>query len=137
MTAATAERNTAQRAADLRQLAMKAATKIFAGTMVAVDSSGWAVPASTATTLKVVGRAEKTADNSAGANGDITVLVRRDGAYRFSNSTSTDAIALSDIGTTCYAVDDQTVAKTNGTNTRSAAGTVYDVDSLGVWVRFN
>ena len=31
-------------------------------------------------------------------------------------------------------VDDQTVAKTDGTGTRSAAGVVVNVDALGVWV---
>ena len=36
---------------------------------------------------------------------------------------------------TAYIVDDQTVAKTNGSSTRSAAGTIVDVDAQGVWVR--
>lgn len=40
-----------------------------------------------------------------------------------------------DIGSDCYIVDDQTVAKTNGTNTRSVAGKIMDVDAQGVWVR--
>jgi hypothetical protein len=31
-------------------------------------------------------------------------------------------------------VDDQTVAKTNGSSTRSVAGIVRQVDSDGVWV---
>ena len=35
-----------------------------------------------------------------------------------------------------YLVDNQTVAKTNGTNTRSAAGVVRGVDAEGVWVQF-
>jgi len=39
------------------------------------------------------------------------------------------------LGKTCYIVDDETVAKTNGTNTRSAAGTVVGVESDGVWVQ--
>jgi hypothetical protein len=34
-------------------------------------------------------------------------------------------------------VDDQTVAKTDGTGARSVAGKVFDVDSGGVWVRFD
>ena len=54
----------------------------------------------------------------------------------FGNSTSTDAITLADVGSDCYIVDDQTVAKTNGSGTRSRAGRVFDVDSEGVWVDF-
>ncbi|MDD5028897.1 MAG: hypothetical protein PHH58_05240, partial [Rhodoferax sp.] len=97
--------------------------------------SGYAVPGATATTLKAAGVAEQRADNSAGADGDIRVRVRK-GPHVFANSASTDAIALTDIGADCYIVDDQTVAKTSGTNTRSVAGKVFDVDAGGVWVNF-
>lgn len=47
-----------------------------------------------------------------------------------------DAIALADIGSDCYIVDDQTVAKTSGSATRSVAGKIFDVDAAGVWVNF-
>ena len=60
----------------------------------------------------------------------------RKGTFRFGNSASGDLIAIADIGNDCYIVDDQTVAKTNGTNTRSVAGKVHDVDAEGVWVTF-
>ena len=59
--------------------------------------------------------------------------VRR-GCFRFANSASADAIALADVGADCYIVDDQTVALTNGSSTRSVAGKIHDVDSSGVWV---
>ena len=39
------------------------------------------------------------------------------------------------MGSDCYIVDDQTVAKTNGTNTRSVAGKIIAVDADGVWVK--
>ena len=54
----------------------------------------------------------------------------------FANSAAADAITLADIGADCYIVDDQTVAKTSATNTRSVAGKVFDVDAEGVWVDF-
>jgi hypothetical protein len=127
---------TAARSGDTRELPVKAATKIYAGSLVAIDASGWAVPMATATTLKGAGRAEQQADNSAGANGDIRVKIGA-GIYRFANSASTDTITLSDIGADCYGVDDQTVAKTSGSSTRSVAGKVFDVDALGVWVKFS
>ena len=50
------------------------------------------------------------------------------------NSAAGDAITRAEIGDVCYIVDDETVAKTNGTSTRSAAGTIRDVDAQGVWV---
>ncbi len=58
----------------------------------------------------------------------------RRGCFRFANSAAADLIALADIGADCYVVDDQTVAKTSASNTRSIAGKVRDVDAAGVWV---
>lgn len=136
MAALSAGRNTPARSGDMSQPPVKAATTIYAGALVAVDANGLAVPGSTATTLKGLGRAEQTVDNSAGASGDLNVRVGR-GIYRFDNSADADAITLSDVGADCYIVDDHTVALTNGTNTRSVAGTIHDVDDQGVWVKFS
>lgn len=135
MSALTQDRNTSRRDGNQMEPPVAAATRIWGGSIVCINSSGYAVPGATSTTLKAAGVAEVRADNSAGAAGDIRVPVRK-GVHRFANSAAGDAIALADIGSTCYVVDDQTVAKTNGTNTRSSAGTVFDVDADGVWVRF-
>lgn len=111
---------------------VKAATKFYAGALVCLDANGWAVPGSTATTLKAVGRADAQVDNSSGANGDLIVPVKR-GTFRFKNSGA-DPIDRTHIGGTAYVVDDETVAATNGVNTRSAAGKIIDLDVAGVWV---
>jgi len=136
MTALTQDRNTLRRNGDQMEPPVAAATRIFAGSMVAINTGGYAVPGATSTTLKAAGVAEHRADNSAGAAGDIRVRVSK-GVHQLGNSASTDAIALADIGADCYMVDDQTVAKTSGTSTRSVAGKVFDVDADGVWVKFN
>jgi len=65
----------------------------------------------------------------------VQVAVRR-GCFQFANSASTDALTNLDIGATCYIVDNQTVAKTDGSATRSKAGVVRSVDAGGVWVEF-
>ena len=54
----------------------------------------------------------------------------------FANSAAADLITLADLGSTVFVVDDQTVAKTSATSTRSAAGKVVDVDTTGVWISF-
>ena len=46
-----------------------------------------------------------------------------------------DAITAAQIGSACYIVDDQTVAKTSDNGSRSRAGQVIDVDAQGVWVQ--
>ena len=133
MTALTKDRNTPHREGDIQNRPVAAATAIQAGSLVALDAAGNAVPGAVATTLTAQGRAEENVDNSAGAAGDLTVNIR-EGVFRWENSAAADLIAADDVGELCYIVDDQTVALTNGTSTRSVAGRIVDVDAQGVWV---
>lgn len=135
MTALATDRRTPERSGDRREPAVKGSTLIYAGAIVAMGADGYAVPMSTATTLKGIGRAQERVDNSSGADGAETVRVDR-GIFRYANSAAADEITAADIGNDCYGVDDQTVAKTDGTSTRSVAGTIFDVDAQGVWVEF-
>jgi hypothetical protein len=133
MTALTSDRNTPQRSGDNRNFPVKAATTIFAGGLAAIDTTGMLVPASAVATLKVVGRNERQVVNP-GANGDARADVKT-GIFRLANSASTDAITLADVEAVCYVVDDQTVAKTSNSSARPVAGTIFDVDDQGVWVK--
>lgn len=135
MTALAADRMTPRRPGHQFSFPVEAASKIFAGSIVCINAAGNATKGATSTTLKTVGVAQEQADNTSGAAGAIQVPVER-GTWRFSNSTAGDLITLANVGATCYVVDDQTVALTNGSGTRSAAGTVRDVDASGVWVEF-
>lgn len=133
MAALTQDRNTPRLGGDVYHYGVAASTKLYGGSLACLNASGFLVPGATATTLIAVGRCEKQVDNSAGADGDRKGEVRP-GTYRFANSASADAITAAEIGDDCYIVDDQTVAKTSGSSTRSLAGKVVDVDDLGVWV---
>jgi hypothetical protein len=136
MTALTADRNTVVREGSDFEFPVAAATKIFVGSIVGFNAAAaYATKGLTSTTFKSVGVAIEQADNTAGAAGDIRVKVRR-GVWRFANSAAGDLITLADVNSDCYVVDDQTVAKTNGTATRSVAGKIRDVDVAGVWVEF-
>lgn len=135
MPALTQDRNTRRSDGNQVEPPVAATTRIWGGSIVCINTAGYAVPGATSTTLKAVGVAEDRADNSAGVAGAIRVRCRK-GPHRFANSAAGDAIGLADVGSDCFIVDDQTVAKTNGTNTRSVAGKVYDVDADGVWVDF-
>lgn len=135
MAALTADRNTVRRDGVEFGDPVAASTVIYAGSMVALNASGDAVPASAAATQRTRGVAEEHVDNAAGAAGAKKVIVRR-GLFRFANSASTDLIARADIGNPCYVVDDQTVAKTSNSNARPVAGTIRDVEAAGVWVEF-
>lgn len=130
----TADRNTLMKEGHLVNAPVAAAKKIFAGALVALDASGNVTPGAVATTLKSPGCAQEFVDNSAGAAGDLKVTFRK-GIFKYGNYAS-DAITRADIGNPCYIVDDEQVARTNGSNTRSVAGTIHDLDTDGVWVRF-
>ena len=136
MVALTKDRSTKQRIGDERIGAIAATGLIFAGALLMRNAAGFVLPGATATGMVGIGRAEEQIDNSAGADGDARVRVMG-GIYRYANSAAADEIASANIGDLAYIVDDQTVALTNGTGTRSAAGTIHDVDTLGVWVRFD
>ena len=125
----THDRNTPEREGAILVLPMATGTTIFAGALVVVSAAGFAAPGSTATGLVAAGRAEEYKVN-AGANGAETVKVRR-GVFKFANL---EADPVTKPITTCYIADDQTVAATNGTNTRSAAGKVLAIETDGVWV---
>lgn len=135
MPALTADRDTLRRDSIDYEWPMEATTVGYAGAIACINSSGRLTRGATSTTLKAVGVFKERADNSAGSAGAIKGKVRR-GTFRFNNSASTDQITLADVGNTCFIVDDNTVAKTNGGNTRSIAGVIDDVDAAGVWVRF-
>lgn len=96
-------------------------TKIFKGALVVLNSSGYQTKATAATGLIACGVARETADNSSGSNGAIKAVVDS-GAFEFENSSAGDAITIAEIGDDVYIVDDQTVAKTDGSGARSRAG---------------
>ena len=136
MTVLSADRNTPRRTGDKRVVPVAAAAVLYAGAMAAINAAGNAVPVSASTTLKGAGRVERRADNTGGAAGAISAEISV-GIFRYANSAAGDLLTQADIGSDCYGVDDQTVAKTSATNTRSVVGKVFDVDALGVWVKFS
>jgi hypothetical protein len=127
MAALAADRNTARREARCFVDPVTAAVKIYAGSIVVLDAAGNAKPAVTATGLIARGRAEEQVDNSTGAAGDKTVRVER-GVFGVKSDAS---LNRTHINKTVYLVDDQTVAATDGTGTRSAAGTLKDLEGSG------
>lgn len=133
----TADRNTQTWQGDRRSGPVGASNRIFAGALVMRNASGFLVRGAVATGCFGVGMAEEPADNTAGANGAINVTYRTGITARFRNSTAGDLIVQADVGGIAWIADDDQVAKTNGTNTRSRAGIIEAVDAQGVWVRLD
>ncbi|MEH3147266.1 MAG: hypothetical protein PGN34_18360 [Methylobacterium frigidaeris] len=133
MTALIADRSTRARSGTTREMPVKAGVLIYAGAIVALDANGMASPGITATGLTVLGRATGRADNRTGADGAKRVNVEK-GVSCYVNSPGIHAVTNADIGKSCYVVDDCTVAKIDGSGTRSIAGKIFEVDATGVWV---
>jgi len=130
MAALTKDRNTAVRENVMIPYGVAAATIIYAGALVCINALGYAVPGSISTTLKSVGRAEETIDNSAGANGDETIVARK-GTFKFANAGD---ITIAHLETDVYINDDQTVSSVS--TSKTVAGKCIEVEADGVWVEF-
>lgn len=108
-------------------------TQFYKGGLTVLDQADGKVKKGfTATTLICIGVSQ---ENLLTGTSNTRRLKARSGVWGpFANSAAADAIAADDIGKDCFIVDDNTLALTNGTNTRSRAGQVYEVDASGVWV---
>lgn len=128
---ATTPYSAAQLPVGFLSLGVAAATVIYAGTLVAKNSSGYAVPASDTAGLIVLGRAVETVDNSAGLAAALNITVEP-GVFQYTNS-GTNAVTIAHIGQLCWVEDDTIVASVAGTDA-IPAGRVLGVDGNGVWV---
>lgn len=104
---------------------------IYAGGIVCVDAAtGYANPGADTSGYIVMGKALLTVDNrTAVYDASRTIQVRR-GIFRWNNYNS---ITATSIGSLCYVANDNYVASGSMTNS-VIAGTIFNVDSLGVWV---
>lgn len=138
MAALTGDRPLLKRHYGDRNFPVAANVCLFENAMVALTVPGGLLrPAGLGATDVVVGVAKKRYDNRNGAASAISAEVESDSVRAFFNSAGGDAITLADIGKECFAVDDQTVALTNGGGARARAGVIHQVTELGVWVRFD
>lgn len=128
-----AERNTPYKDGELLPVAVAASTKIEAGKMVGANSAGYAVEGADSASVKILGIADETVDNSSGANGDKTVVIRSGKVFKLDNSAS-NAVDVADVGSNVFVEDDETVADVAGTN-GIVAGRCMQVASDGVWVQ--
>lgn len=126
--------DTPQLLGDQRTGPVAAGQTIFAGAIVMLDSTGHLRRGTPAPGLVGVGVAEQRADNRRGANGDLRLTYLR-GRFRF--NMGADRITAADIGSPCFAIDDQTVARTSDDGRLSPAGLIDDIEGDAVWVRFD
>ncbi|QBF31500.1 hypothetical protein [Thalassococcus sp. S3] len=136
MTALTEDRNTPEALGPMRVGPAKSDAVVYVGALVMRNANGFLTEGASQPGMVGVGRSEERVNNTGGANGDVTVKYKP-GTFRYANSAGGDEITTAHVGDLVYIVDDQTVALTDDAGSRSPAGFVDMVDSLGVWVRFD
>lgn len=132
MAALSADRITKSKGGSLRRQAypVAASTTIYAGGMVCIDADGYAIPAAdTAGISRVVGVAVAKVDNSAGADGDLKVVVEYDGAFLFAT-----ALTQAAVGRDATVSDDQTLSNAATTTNDIIVGRVLEIDGSTAWV---
>lgn len=139
MTALTQDKPTARRDGTSVAYPVAASVTLYAGAMVCLDRHGYAVPAGHASANSPIMGIAQTGIDTQTTAGNATVTLER-GVFLFDNDTSNShKVTPLYIGTTVYALDDQTVTVNSNSNSRKAAGTVLalDNDKKSVWVIIN
>ncbi|MDH5543001.1 MAG: hypothetical protein OEY64_08575 [Nitrospinota bacterium] len=107
MAVLTKDKKTERKQGIIFELPVAAAVKIFAGSLVSANSAGYLVPSSDSSSETFLGVARRFADNSAGANGDVTCEGYLTGIFEVSTSAITQSEMLKD----AFVVDDNSVGK--------------------------
>lgn len=111
---------------------VKAATKIYKGSLVCADLTGYAVPGADAPNYTFLGVALEEADNTDGASAAVTVRVQALGVFSFAK---TGTITQASAGAPLYVYDDQTVALVGTTAQDILCGRLEALDGSDVRVR--
>lgn len=124
MTALSADRQVERYEGEIIALTVKTGTTIYKGSLVNVDSTGYAVPAANAASVVFMGVAME------GGTAGQTIRVYRRGIFKFAiPATAT----IADVGQRVYVSDSATVTKTAGKGVY--VGRIIQVDSTtSCWV---
>ncbi len=131
MSALTRDRATPYREGIEIEYSVAANTKIFAGSLVCVNATGYAVPAADTSGYRFAGVAMEQVDNSGGSDGAKVVRLRRAGVFEF------DAVSIIQdmVGVDMYAADDHTFDDAAGpTNDIKVGQLVKYVSATRGWI---
>lgn len=101
----TADRKSERKQGSLFGLPAAASAHVYAGALVSADSAGYLQPATDASGQLFVGVSKKEADNTSGANGDVTCEGYLKGVFQMNASGITQA----DLVKEAFVVDDNTI----------------------------
>lgn len=128
MADATAARDDKQSQGDVITYAL-GAQKVYAGTLITINTSGFAVKGADTASFLFAGVAADTVDNSAGAAGDKNIDVYAEGTFQFGFSGTA---VQADVGKSVYVVDDSTVALAATTTNDVLVGKIVEFVSASI-----
>lgn len=137
MAALTENRYTKHRDGLITAHPVKAETQVFKGSLVCVDSKGYAVPGAAVGGYRFVGIAIENADNSSGNDGDWNVRVQTMGVFSLAHDGS---VKQGCVGLTANILDDQTITVKWGDELEGASilcGKVEGLDGDDAWLRIH
>lgn len=110
------------RCGSLMPVPLAALALVLQGTFAVVNANGFAVASAEVggADQSCVGIWDHSAENT-GADGDVVACVRRKQQFLVRNSVA-DPVTQADLGSAVFIEDNQTIAKTDGTGTRSLGG---------------
>lgn len=116
-------------------IAQKGNTKIWNGTLVSTDATGYAVPAADVAATNPMGRSNTTSDTTAAgpkgllADGvaEVEVLV---GIIELDNPAGANSLTQVDVGKLAYVLTDHEICRAAGTVNSRIAGKVLRVDTV-------
>lgn len=106
---------------------------IFKGALVKHNAAGFLAPCAAEAGAVFAGIAFEKKDNSAGSAGDVSCRVHKKGAWIMNGA----GFSQSDVGSSVYASDDNTVSTTQGTNEQAVGSIVEFISSTEVRVRID
>lgn len=105
---------------------------IYAGALTCVNADGYAVAGADTAGLIFMGVAREQADNSAGQDGDINVIVRRRGLFKMALAS---AISIANVGDNVFIADDQNVDLTANVTNHIFVGIIAKyIDTTHAWI---
>jgi hypothetical protein len=125
--ALTAARDTKAKSNQKINIGVKTNTTIYAGAIVAVDSTGYAINAADVTNIVVLGRAASTVVSTGVASGAKVIDVEQGCFWYAADAVSKDKFK---IGSDLYVVDNQTLSTTNIGTYSIKAGPLVDYDAV-------
>ena len=127
----TAAKEVPRKLPDLQAFPVYQLTKIYKGSHVCLNTSGYAVAGADTDSYRYVGLAYETVDNSAGASGDLNIRCYQEGTFKL---TATSIASVAFVGRIVYLVDSGTVDDTS--TYKIPVGVIVEwIDSTTIWVR--